>query len=131
MHEFAKRVGTRCGPILAKQECFAMSCCVVLTDKQPPRIDGKLAHECGNDVDEKQDVDDAILLADECPESRGRNAERLGKCLERRGGLARDDSANSLDDGFEERVVDRLRQGSAPRWLDGKDGLSPAKSVRA
>jgi hypothetical protein len=56
-----------------------MRCCVVLTGQQPPRIHRKLAHECGNDVDEKQDVDDAILFADERPESRRRNAERLGK----------------------------------------------------
>ena len=116
MHKFAERACTRCGPILAKQQCFAMCCCVVLTDQQPPRIHRKLTHECGNDVDEKQDVDDAILFADERPESRGRNAERLGKRLQRGGGLARDDSANSLDDGFEEGIVDRLRQGSAPRW---------------
>ena len=102
--------------ILAKQQRFAMCGCVVLTDEQPEWIHGELAYECGKDVDKEVEVDDAITFADKRPEFRRRNAERLRKCLERVGRLARENRAKSLDDGFDESVIDRLRQGSAPRW---------------
>ena len=90
--------------------------CVVLTDEQPAWIHGELAYERGKDVDKEVEVDDATTFVDKRPEFRRRNAEHLRKCFERVGRLAQYNRAKSLDDGFDESVVDRLRQGSAPRW---------------
>ena len=44
--------------------------CVVLTDEQPPGVHGKLPHKCGNDVDQKRNVNDVTPLADDRLEER-------------------------------------------------------------
>jgi hypothetical protein len=112
VHKLPKRVRSGGRAILPENERFPMRRGVVVAGEQPLRIDRELMDEGGHDVHEEQYVDLLLGISDECPELRRWNEERAGKCIESVGRLPRDDVADSLDNGFAEGFVDRLRQGA-------------------
>jgi hypothetical protein len=100
---------------------------VIVPREQPLRVDREFVYECGNNIDEEQRVDQVLATVDEPPELCGRNEQSGGKSVERVERLPRNDVADSLDNGFDERLVDRLRQKGARR--KGKVGKKTANST--
>src|SRR5689334_15385119 len=107
-----------------------MCVCVVLTGQDPLRIDGKLAHECRDDFHQEQRLYYMIALVHKRLEFLGGDANRRRERVESARRLSRDDRTNALDDGFDVRLVDRLRQGSVPRWWKEKQADSSAIPMR-
>lgn len=120
LHEEAKRSDADGRAIFADEQGLPVRISVVLTGQDPLGIDGKLAHKCRDDVDQEHWLDRAIALGNERPEFLWLDTNRGRECVDRARGVPRDDRANALDNGIDVRLVDRLRQGSAPRWTAGE-----------
>src|SRR5438309_5472632 len=88
---------------------------VVLSGEQPLWVDGELAHESGNNVDENAGVDRALPVIEQMLKRLARDAKNRRHFIELMARLSRNHCAQSLGNGFDEWIIGRERQrGWAP-----------------
>src|SRR5690349_15022555 len=85
---------------------------IVLSGEQPLWVDGELAHQRGNDVDENTDVDRALPVVEQTLKRLGRHPKNRRYVIELVARLSRDHGAQPLGYGFDEWIIGRERQGA-------------------
>src|SRR5947207_6177630 len=97
---------------------------VVLSGEQPLRVDGELAHESGNNVDENDGVDRGLAVIEQMLKGLARDAKYRRYFIEPVARLSRNHCAQSFGNGFDEWIIGRERQGGGLR-LGGWDDNWP------
>ena len=93
---------------------------VVLSGEQPLWVDGELAHESGNNVDENTGVDCALPVIEQTLKRFGRDPKNRGNFIELAARLSRNHCAQSFGNGFDEWIIGRERQGGGLRLGMGR-----------
>ena len=93
---------------------------VVLSGEQPLWVDGELAHESGNNVDENAGVDRALPVIEQMLKRIARHAKNRRYFIEMVARLSRNHCAQSFGNGFDEWIIGRERQGGGLRLGMGR-----------
>lgn len=91
---------------------------IVLSGQQPLWVDSELAHQRGNNVDEKTGIDTALSVVEQTLKRLGRDPKNRGYVIGPAARLSRNHCAQPFGDGFDEWIIGRERQGvgSGLRW---------------
>jgi len=103
--EVAERAQPFRTPVFAELECSPMHLVVVASREQPFGIDGELAHDGCDGVDEEERVDDGMSIFDEAPQLLGRQHEHGREVVQAVAGLALDHGSNAIGYAFDGGVV--------------------------
>lgn len=95
------------GSVFTKCQGVTVDARVVLTCKEPLRIDGELAYERHNDVDEDRAVDGPLAILHESLKRGGFRVERCREHVEGVPLFVIDERPNARRDGFNEWLVHR------------------------